>query len=327
MGTFPVSGSRTALVTGAAGFIGSHVVDLLLEEGWRVIGVDNFDPYYPEEVKRANVSGQIGSPRYDLHEVDICDLDALAARITGPVDVVVHLAARPGVRASLEDPMASERINVRGTASMLELAKLLEVPQFVFGSSSSVYGVNPSVPWREDDNVLLPISPYAATKVSGEMLGHVYSQLFPMRFIALRFFTVYGPRQRPDLAIHKFAAKMLGGETIPLYGEGDTRRDYTFIADIVSGVRAAIDYDSESYSIINLGCGRTVSLAEMVAALEEVLGVKALVDRQPEQPGDVRQTWADIGRARDLLGYEPTTSLVDGMAAFRDWLLEPSRTR
>jgi UDP-glucuronate 4-epimerase len=196
------------------------------------------------------------------------------------------------------------------------------VPRFIFGSSSSVYGVNPSVPWSEDGNVLMPISPYAATKVSGEMLGHVYSHLFPMRFVALRFFTVYGPRQRPDLAIHKFALKMLGGEPLPLFGAGDTRRDYTFVSDIVSGVRAALDYEGERYTIINLGGGKAISLLDMVQALQEVMGIEAAREHEPEQAGDVPQTWADIGKARRLLGYEPRTSLLDGMAAFRDWLLE-----
>jgi len=313
---------RSVLVTGGAGFIGSHVVDRLLDEGWKVTAIDNFDPYYPEEAKRRNVGNQVGRDGYELLELDICDVDALRARAAGPYDAIVHLAARPGVRASLEDPVTSEHINVRGTAALLELARDLEVPHFVFGSSSSVYGVNPSVPWREDDDVLRPISPYAATKVAGEMLGHVYSHLFPIRFVALRFFTVYGPRQRPDLAIHKFALRMLSGDTVPLYGQGDTRRDYTYVSDIVAGVRAALDYQRERYTIINLGCGRTISLLDMVHALEQVMGTPARVDHGPEQPGDVPQTWADISKARAELGYEPRTTLLEGMAAFRDWLLE-----
>lgn len=313
--------ARSVLVTGGAGFIGSHVVDRLLDEGTRVTAVDNFDEYYPEETKRRNIGDQLGREGYEFIELDICDAAALTERLTGPYDAVIHLAARPGVRASLDDPMASQRINVGGTAAVLELARSLEVPQFVFGSSSSVYGVNPSVPWREEDDVLLPISPYAATKVSGEMMGHVYSHLFPMRFVALRFFTVFGPRQRPDLAIHKFARKMLKGQVLPLYGQGDTRRDYTFVSDIVGGIRAALDYDRTDYTVINLGCGRTVSLMDMVEALEDVLGLDAQVDHGPEQPGDVRQTWADITKAKEELGYEPRTSLREGVAAFRDWLI------
>ena len=312
---------RSVLVTGGAGFIGSHVVDRLLDEGWRVTAVDNFDPYYHEQAKRRNIRGHLGQPGYSLLELDICDLASLRASVPAPLDAIVHLAARPGVRVSLEDPVTTEHINVRGTACMLELARELGVPQFVFGSSSSVYGVNPSVPWREDDDVLVPISPYAASKVAGEMLGHVYSHLFPMRFIALRFFTVYGPRQRPDLAIHKFAFKMLRGEKLQIFGKGDTRRDYTYIADIVSGVRAALDYDRQKYTIINLGCGRAISLGDMVQALERVMGVSAGLERTGEQPGDVPQTWADISKAREELGYDPRTSLEEGMGRFREWLL------
>ncbi len=316
------AGPRSALVTGGAGFIGSHVVDRLLGEGWRVTAVDNFDPYYPEQAKRRNVREQVGRKGYELLELDITDAQALRDRLRGDYDVIVHLAARPGVRASLEDPVATEHNNVRGTSALLDLARELEVPHFVFGSSSSVYGVSPSVPWSENDDVLRPISPYAATKIAGEMLGHVYSHLFPMRFVALRFFTVYGPRQRPDLAIHKFALRMLAGDVVPLYGQGDTRRDYTFISDIVSGVRAALDYDREPFTIINLGSGRTTSLLDMLAALQEVMGIEARVDHGPEQPGDVRQTWADISKAKVELGYDPCTTLREGMSQFRDWLLE-----
>jgi UDP-glucuronate 4-epimerase len=313
---------RRALVTGAAGFIGSHLVDLLLAEGWSVTGVDNFDPYYAAPSKRRNLRGHTSHARYRLVEVDVSDIDALRSRIRGTFDAIVHLAARPGVRESLRDPVEAQRINAGGTAAVLEIARELEVPHFVFASSSSVYGVNPSVPWKEADGVLMPISPYAASKVSGEMLGHVYSTLFPMRFVALRFFTVFGPRQRPDLAIHKFATKMIAGDSIPLYGDGGTRRDYTFVGDIVAGVRAALDYDGERHSIINLGCGRTVTLGEMVAAVEDAFGIRAKIDRLPEQPGDVPQTWADISVARERLGYDPQTSLRDGVAAFKDWLLE-----
>lgn len=314
--------ARSVLITGGAGFIGSQLADHLLQDGWKVTAIDNFDPYYREDAKRRNVREQMAHPSYRLIEVDIRDLDALRAQVDGSFDAIVHLAARPGVRASLQDPLASEEINVRGTNAMLELARERAVPHFVFASSSSVYGVNPKVPWSEEDNVLMPISPYAANKVSGEMLGHVYSNLFGMRFVALRFFTVFGPRQRPDLAIHKFAVRMLAGESIPLYGDGSSRRDYTFVGDILSGVRAALDYDAEPFSIVNLGCGRTVSLMDMVGALEEVLDVEARIDRQPEQPGDVPHTWADISRARELFGYEPSTSLVEGVAAFQDWLRE-----
>jgi len=203
---------------------------------------------------------------------------------------------------------------------LLELARRIGTKQFVFASSSSVYGVNPRVPWREDDHVLQPISPYASTKVSGELLGHVYSHLYGMRFIALRFFTVYGPRQRPDLAIHKFAKLMLAGKPIPVFGDGGTSRDYTFIDDIVSGVRAAMAYTSSPYEVINLGNTQTVHLHEMIAGLERATGLSARIERHPEQPGDVPQTWANIEKARALLGYNPATPYEQGVTRFVEWL-------
>lgn len=311
---------RHALVTGAAGFIGSHLVDRLLSESWRVTAVDNFDPFYAPAVKRRNIAAHLAQERYRLVEADIRDCGALEHLLDGGYDVIVHLAAKAGVRPSIQDPIAYQEVNVRGTQNLLELARCRGVRQFVFASSSSVYGVNPDVPWREDTPVLLPISPYAATKVSGELLGHVYSHLYGIRFLALRFFTVYGPRQRPDLAIHKFARAMLGGEPVPFYGDGTTSRDYTFIDDIIAGVRAAIDYDGSAYEVINLGNNRTISLAEMVRALEEALGVEAKLDRLPPQPGDVPRTWADIEKAARLLGYSPRTSFKEGLRAFIAWL-------
>jgi len=231
------------------------------------------------------------------------------------------------VRPSIADPVGYQEVNVRGTQNLLELTRAWGVRQFVFASSSSVYGVNPRVPWSEDDHVLQPISPYASTKVSGELLGHVYSHLYGIRFIALRFFTVYGPRQRPDLAIHAFARKMLEGKPIPVFGDGSTRRDYTFIDDIVSGVRAAIEYTASPYEVINLGNNDTVTLAEMIEGLEHALGLRAIIDRQPLQPGDVPQTWANIDKASTLLGYQPTTSYADGVKKFADWLRTSTPSR
>jgi UDP-glucuronate 4-epimerase len=218
------------------------------------------------------------------------------------------------------DPETCQQVNVSGTQNVLELARRTGTPHVVFASSSSVYGVNPRTPWKESDYVLQPISPYASTKVSGELLGHVYSHLYGFRFIALRFFTVYGPRQRPDLAIHSFARKMLAGETIPVFGDGSTRRDYTFISDIVAGVRAAVDYDRTRYEVINLGNDRTVTLTQMIAELERALSVEARIDRQPEQPGDVPQTWASIDKAAALLGYQPKTAFPAGIDRFCEWL-------
>lgn len=311
---------KHALVTGAAGFIGSHLVDRLLAEGWQVTGLDNFDPFYSPERKRANIAPHTANPHFRLVEADIRNLEALRRDLTGRFDVIVHLAARAGVRPSIQDPIAYQDVNVRGTQNLLELARERGVMQFLFASSSSVYGVNPNVPWREDDHVLRPISPYASTKVSGELMGHVYSHLYGIRFIALRFFTVYGPRQRPDLAIHKFARLMLEGKPLPVYGDGATRRDYTYIADVIEGVRAAIEYTATPYEVINLGHHRPVALLEMIRALERVSGLKAVLKPCPPEPGDVPQTFADVSKAEALLGYRPATAFEDGLRRFWDWL-------
>jgi UDP-glucuronate 4-epimerase len=310
---------KHVLITGAAGFIGSHLVDALLADGWRVTGIDSFDPFYAVGIKEANVAPHLSHPRYSLARIDIRDVAALAT-VTARYDAIVHLAARAGVRPSIADPRTYQDVNVTGTQNILELARQSGTPHVVFASSSSVYGVNPNTPWRESDYVLQPISPYASTKVSGELLGHVYSHLYGLRFIGLRFFTVYGPRQRPDLAIHHFARKMLAGEPIPVFGDGSTRRDYTFITDIVSGIRGALDYDRSRYEIINLGNDRTVTLSGMITELERALGVTARIDRQPEQPGDVPQTWAAVDKARDLLGYRPETTFASGIDRFCEWL-------
>ncbi len=315
-----MTNERHVLVTGGAGFIGSHLVDRLLADGWRVTVVDNFDAFYARSLKEHNVARHRLHPRYTLVEADLRDGHALKAALPGGFDVIVHLAAKAGVRPSIEDPIGYQEVNVAGTQQLLELARTWKTPQFVFASSSSVYGVNPRVPWSEDDHVLQPISPYASTKVSGELLGHVYCHLYGIRFLALRFFTVYGPRQRPDLAINKFARRMLEGKPIPVFGDGSTRRDYTFIDDIIAGVCAAIAYDATSYEVINLGNHHTVTLTEMIEGLEAALGVRAVIERLPEQPGDVPQTWANVDKAARLLGYAPTTSYAEGVKRFAAWL-------
>jgi UDP-glucuronate 4-epimerase len=307
------------LVTGGAGFIGSHLVDSLLRDGGRVTVLDNFDPFYDRAIKEQNLAPHRGDPHLTLIEGDIRDAGTVA-RLPRDVEVIVHLAARAGVRPSIADPLGYQDVNVRGTQNLLEFARTAGIRQFVFASSSSVYGVNPRVPWSEEDHVLQPISPYASTKVSGELLGHVYSHLYGIRFIALRFFTVFGPRQRPDLAIHSFARRILAGQPIPVFGDGSTRRDYTFVDDIVSGVRAALQYDGSRYEVINLGNNRTVTLREMIETLGRVLETDAIVDRQPEQPGDVPQTWAAVEKAGRLLGYRPQTPFADGVETFARWL-------
>lgn len=311
-----------ALLTGVAGFIGSHVAERLLSEGWYVTGVDNFDPFYPRAVKATNMAGFRDHPSYRFIEGDVNEFAAFEERIEPVPDVIVHLAAKAGVRPSIENATAYEYANVRGTLVLLEYAARRRVRQFVFASSSSVYGVNPNVPWSEDDHVLEPISPYAASKVAGELLGHVYSHLYGLRFIGLRFFTVYGPRQRPDLAIHKFARRILNGDAIPVYGDGTTERDYTYIDDIVGGLRAAIDYEKSPYEIINLGNSNPVNLMTLIQALEVALGKKATMDFLPLQPGDVPRTFASVSKAAELLGYTVTTPLRSGLAKFARWLAD-----
>ena len=312
---------QNILVTGGAGFIGSHLVDRLLAEGqFDVTVVDDFNDFYAPERKRENVRAHLASDAYRLVEADIRDRAAMARVFSErQFDCIVHLAARAGVRPSLSEPHLYAETNITGTLNLLELARARNVRQFVFGSSSSVYGINAKVPFSEEDPIRQPISPYAATKAAGELLCHTYSHLYGMRCVALRFFTVYGARQRPDLAIHKFARLISQGKVIPVFGDGTTRRDYTFIDDIIAGVRAAIDYTASDYETINLGESRTVELRELIALLEKELGQEAVIDRQPTQPGDVPQTFADIEKARRLLGYNPQTQIEDGLRRFVRW--------
>ncbi|HET7621724.1 MAG TPA: GDP-mannose 4,6-dehydratase [Gemmatimonadaceae bacterium] len=312
--------TKSMLLTGGAGFIGSNLADSLLDDGWRVTVVDCFSDYYDPASKRQNVERQLDHDSYSLVEADIRDLETLERRLDGEYDVIVHLAACVGVRPSIEQPLLYEDVNNRGTHHMLALARRWKVKQFVFGSSSSVYGVNPHLPWSEDEAVLMPISPYASSKVSSELLGHAYSRLFGMRFVALRFFTVYGPRQRPDLAIHKFARKIMDGLPIPLFGDGSSMRDYTCVSDIVSGIRAAMEYEGTQYEVFNLGNGHPVKLSELVRGLERVLEKRAEVESLPIQQGDVPFTWANVAKASRLLGYEPRTPLDRGLEEFAAWL-------
>jgi len=306
-------------VTGAAGFVGSHVCERLLEAGWRVSGVDIFDEFYDPAVKRSNVAGCVRHPRFSLIEADIRDEAAMSRAVGAGVDVIVHLAARAGVRPSIENPLLYQDVNVRGTCILLEAARRFKIPKFVFASSSSVYGNNPKVPFSESDNVDYPISPYAATKKAGELICYAYHHLFGLDVTCLRFFTVYGPRQRPDLAIHKFARLIEHGEPIPVFGDGSMMRDHTYIDDIVAGVMAAVER-CKGYRIYNLGNSNPVSLNELIAAIEAALGKAAQIKRLPMQPGDVERTFADISRARAELGFEPRTDLRTGLAEFVKWM-------
>jgi UDP-glucuronate 4-epimerase len=319
---------KNILITGGAGFIGSHLVDQLLGEGaWNITVVDDFNDFYDPSIKHENISAHLANPNFKVIEADIRDLGALGGAFSEvQFDCIVHLAARAGVRPSLQQPRLYLETNVNGTLNLLELARANGVRQFVFGSSSSVYGINPKVPFSEDDPIFNPISPYAATKAAGELLCHSYAHLYDLRVVCLRFFTVYGARQRPDLAIHKFAKLISAGKLIPVFGDGTTRRDYTYIDDIISGVRAAIDYNSSKYEVINLGESRTVELRELISLLENALDLRAEIDRQPAQPGDVPQTFADITKARRLLGYDPLTQIEAGIAKFVEWFRASSPT-
>lgn len=313
---------KKIVVTGGSGFIGSHLIDHLLKEGqYEVYNVDNFDQFYDEGIKRENIRGHLEYDTYNLVEVDIRNKEILDIVIPNDTEIIVHLAARAGVRPSIEDPIGYQSVNVTGTQNLLQVAKEKGIEQFVFASSSSVYGKNPNVPWREDDAVLQPISPYASTKVSGELLGHVYSHLYEIRFIALRFFTVYGPRQRPDLAIHKFFDLVDQAKKISIYGDGSTRRDYTYIDDIIQGIKAAISYDGSLFEIVNLGNNKTIKLAELVSTIEKVSGTSANKSFENEQPGDVKQTWADIEKPQRLFNYSPKVGLNEGLEKFYEWFL------
>lgn len=307
------------LVTGGAGFIGSHLVERLLGRGDEVVVMDCLNDYYDPRLKRGNLAEARKAGDFKFVEGDILDESLLEKVFSGAgFDVVVHLAARAGVRPSLEQPVLYEQVNCRGTLNMLEMLKKHSINRFVFASSSSVYGNVKEVPFREDARIDRPVSPYAATKVAGELYCYNYYHLYGISCTALRFFTVYGARQRPDMAINKFTRLIDKGEPVPFYGDGTTERDYTYYKDIIDGVTAAIDRDL-GFEIVNLGESRTTSLTVLVQLIEKNLGRKAKLNRMPLQPGDVQITFADVSKAGKLLGYEPTTSPEDGIARYIEW--------
>jgi len=306
-------------VTGAAGFIGSHVCEALLSRGDRVLGLDNFDPFYDRKIKERNLVALRAHPAFSLTEGDIRDAAALSRwgeRIRP--DALIHLAAKAGVRPSVADPAGYADVNVLGTIRLLEWARERAVPKVLFASSSSVYGGNTKVPFSEDDFVDRPVSPYAATKKAGELLCHTYCHLYGMNVVALRFFTVYGPRQRPEMAIHKFTRNILEGRGIDLYGDGSSRRDYTYIDDIVSGVLGSMTAPT-GYRVYNLGESATISLSDLVGLLETGCGRPAARRFRPPEPGDVPVTYADISRARAEIGYDPRTPIGAGVERFVEW--------
>jgi len=306
------------VVTGAAGFIGSHLCERLLARGDQVAGIDSFDTFYDPNVKRANIRDCVANPSFTLCEGDIRDAAFVRSILAGGADTLIHLAARAGVRPSIEQPLLYQDVNVTGTNVLLESARQNDIKRFIFASSSSVYGNNRKVPFAESDNVDYPISPYAATKKAGELICHSYAHLYDMNISCLRFFTVYGPRQRPDLAIHKFTRLIESGQAIPVFGDGNTRRDYTYIDDIIDGTVKATDQCC-GYHIYNLGESQPISLSDLIAAIENALGKKANIERLPLQPGDVDQTYADVSLARSQLGYQPSTDINVGLSRFVEW--------
>lgn len=310
------------LVTGGAGFIGHHLIAALYARypDVHITCIDNFDPFYDPAVKERNIQPFLDKPGFRLLRVDLGYItqDELQVLIPEPIDAILHLAAKAGVRPSILDPEAYQQANVIGTQTLLEFAVAKKIPQFIFASSSSVYGINDHFPWKEDEE-LIPISPYASTKLDGEKLGLLFSDQAGIRFIALRFFTVYGPGQRPDLAIHKFTKAILNGTPLTIYGDGSSSRDYTYIQDIVNGILGALEYRGSNYEIINLGNHYTIALTDLIQAIEKAAGKKAELHYGPEQPGDVPKTYADISKARRLLGYDPATSLELGLKNFVQW--------
>src|SRR5216110_763194 len=313
------------LVTGGAGFIGSHLAEKLLAAGHKVVILDDFNDFYDPQIKHANIAGF-------AKDVAICHVDLRENESVRTVfrrekiDTIVHLAARAGVRPSIQYPRLYYDTNVIGTLHLLEAARMRGVQRFIFASSSSVYGASKTVPFSEEEHLTQTLSPYAATKIAGEFLCSTYSHLYKLRIVALRYFTVYGARQRPDLAIHQFSRKIHAGEPIDQFGDGTTRRDYTYIDDIIHGTMAALKYEGAMFDVFNLGESQTIQLKDLIAAIETALGKKAKINRLPEQPGDMPLTCADISKARKLLGYNPKTKFEDGLPRFVDWFLR-SRTQ
>jgi len=310
------------VVTGGAGFIGSHLCEKLIDSGLKIICVDNFDNFYSPAIKENNLSGVIGGSYFKLYRSDICSLDQMEEIFSkNSIDMVIHLAARAGVRPSIEKPFLYEKVNILGTMNLLECCKRYNISKFIFASSSSVYGGNKKIPFSEEDNVDLPISPYAATKKAGELICYTYHNLYKISIFCFRLFTVYGPRQRPEMAIHKFTRQILNGENIEIYGDGSSSRDYTYIDDVISGILSGLEQIG-GFEVINLGNSNTVKLIDLIRLIEITTGEKGQLKFTGNQPGDVFITCADIRKARKMLKYLPKTNIKEGLAKFVKWYKE-----
>ncbi len=313
------------LVTGGAGFIGSHLIEKLLSDNHKIVNLDCFNDYYNPAIKERNIQTALQSPNYELVRADILDYPRLQKLFDDHhFDIIVHLAARAGVRPSIQEPLLYEQVNVQGTMHLLEMCRIHTIKKFVFASSSSVYGANKKVPFEESDSVDQPISPYAATKKAGELMCYSYSKLYDISVNCLRFFTVYGPRQRPDMAIHKFAQLVYDRKPIPVFGSGKSRRDYTYYSDIVQGIIGAMTF-CDGYNIYNLGESNTIELMDLIGLIQDALDIEALLDFKPDQPGDVPITFADVSKAKAELKYDPQINIEEGIKLFAEWFLDQKK--
>jgi UDP-glucuronate 4-epimerase len=308
------------IVTGGAGFIGSNIVDILLEKGYYVSVVDNLDSFYDPEIKKRNIRNHFGNPRFSFHQIDITDGPLLHRELSGSYDAILHLAARVGVRESVVNPAIYNKVNTEGTLNMLNFAREKGIRQFVLSSSSSVYGINPAIPWSESTEIDSIISPYAVSKRAAELYGMTFAKLYGMRILVLRLFTVYGPRQRPDLAVNKFVNEVMTSKPVRIFGQGDSKRDYTYVTDVAKAFAGALGYEGSDFEIFNIGHSTPVALLDLIRKIEKVFGKNALIEYTGMQTGDVPVTYADISKARSFLGYEPEIDIDKGLELYKKWM-------